>query len=76
MNCLPPDIQKGISEPISFDIRSKSFLPIFKSQSLFNPTNVAAASVDPPAKPAPIGIFFSSSISTPNCVFPTLFLIW
>ena len=61
----PPVIQKGTSAPIRFPISESSSAesPVFIRR--FSPRSTAAASEDPPPRPACAGICFSSSMRTP-----------
>ena len=56
---VPPCKQKGTSEPIVAPISESVLSPSPSPHSSFNAINVAAASADPPASPAAIGICFS-----------------
>jgi len=58
-------IKKGTSAPIFAPNFSKFSTLSFTFQILFKANNVAAASEEPPPKPAPIGIFFVSFIFIP-----------
>lgn len=62
---VPPEIQNGTSDPSVAPIccNSGTVKPSFHNR--LTPTNTAAASVEPPAKPAATGIFFSMVISIP-----------
>src|SRR5699024_905669 len=60
-----PYIQKGISVPICMPNSHNSSKGLFSLYSRFIPLNVAAASVDPPARPAETGISLSIVIVTP-----------
>ena len=55
---VPPYTQNGTSEPILAPISASSSNERPNSQIIFNPFNVAAASLLPPASPAATGISF------------------
>ena len=65
---MPPFIKKGISDPkVDANEHNVSWSK-FKSHNLLRPINVAAALLDPPANPAPIGIFFLKNIFAPKSI--------
>ncbi len=62
-------IKNGTSDPISDPNLANSPRVRFVSKSRLSASNVAAASLLPPPKPAPCGIFFFSSIETAGVNF-------
>ena len=61
--CLPPSRHKFKSDPSAAHNPCNSLRLNGRAKTSFNPNNVPAASVLPPASPAATGIFFSIKIS-------------
>src|SRR6267154_2778181 len=61
----PPKRKKGTSAPRDAAISIRRALEIFPRVSRKYPRNAAAASLEPPPRPRPAGIFLFRSISTP-----------
>ena len=59
-------MKKGTSEPNFVESDRIVSYSSFKFHNLLSPINVAAALLEPPAKPAPIGIFFFKNILAPK----------
>ncbi|MBA7625804.1 hypothetical protein ES703_33236 [subsurface metagenome] len=72
-NCRPPRMKNGTSAPSSTASPSISGTVIPVCHSSFSPFRTAAASLEPPPRPAPAGMRFSSRILMPR-PFPVLSL--
>ena len=62
--------QSESKNPTSFN---NSLLSRFKFHNILSPISVAAALLEPPANPAPIGIFFFKKILAPKSLFDNFF---
>ena len=69
-NWQPPATQNGMSEPSAAAIISRSATLYPSPHRAFRPTSAAAPSLEPPARPAPIGMRFSRWIAAPNSLKP------
>ena len=63
---VPPSIKNGTSHPNNKANSLMSSCEIFSLKIWFRPHKMVAALLEPPPKPAPVGIFFVNDIFTPD----------